>query len=148
MSGSGSMKIRFGAASRPIMRTPTVPPSSATREDHILGAGLQMLPCCGHFLIAYDNLSRVEIVGCNSGIDWSVLHEVDSVRLLTESGGDVMIPLEEYRRAVFAFADEIEQFYRESKPKKIPADEFAKNGYLAFWEEWKNLRNHEQGGTQ
>ena len=110
-------------------------------EDHACGAGLQMLPCCGHFLIAYDNLSHVEIVGCDSGIDWSVLHEGDNVRLITENGGNVVIPLEKYRRAVFAFADEIKQFYLESKPKQIPTDEFERNGYLAFWNEWKELRS-------
>lgn len=118
------------------------------REDHVRGTGLQMLPCCGHFLIASEDLSHVEIVGCNSGVDWSVLHEGDSVRLLTESGEDVVIPLEEYRRTVFAFADEIERFYAASKQKKIPTDAFERDGYLAFWLEWENLRNHEQGGTR
>ena len=113
----------------------------STREDHIRGAGLQMLPCCGHFLIANEDLTRVEIVGCDYGIDWSVLHEGDGVRLVTESGGTVWIPMAEYRREVFAFADEIERFYAESKPKKMPHDEFERNGYLAFRKEWKELRN-------
>jgi hypothetical protein len=113
----------------------------STREDHIRGAGLQMLPCCGHFLIANEDLTRVEIVGCDYGIDWSVLHEGDGVRLVTESGGNVWVSMADYRRTVFAFADEIEQFYTESKPKKMPHDEFERNGYLAFWKEWKELRN-------
>ena len=112
----------------------------STQEDHILGAGLQMLPCCGHFLIAYDGMNRVEIIGCDNGVDWSVLHEGDGVRLVTESGGNVWVPMAEYRRAVFAFADEIERFYTASKPKKIPRDEFDRNGYLAFWVEWRSLR--------
>ena len=112
------------------------------REDHLRGTGLQMLPCCGHFLIASEDLSHVEIIGCDSGVDWSVLHEGDSVRLLTESGEDVVIPLAEYRRTVFAFSDEVERFYRTSRPKKIPTDEFEKNGYLSFWKEWESLRNH------
>ena len=112
----------------------------STREDHIRGAGLQMLPCCGHFLIANEDLTRVEIVGCDYGIDWSVLHEGDGVRLVTENGGTVWIPMAEYRREVFAFADEIERFYTESKPKKMPHDEFERNGYLAFWNEWRTLR--------
>lgn len=112
----------------------------STREDHIRGAGLQMLPCCGHFLIANEDLTRVEIVGCDYGIDWSVLHEGDGVRLVTESGGNVWVSMTDYRRTVFAFADEIERFYTESKPKKIPHDEFERNGYLAFWNEWRTLR--------
>lgn len=112
----------------------------STREDHILGAGLQMLPCCGHFLIANEEKTRVEIVGCDSGVDFSVIHEGDGVRLATESGSCVCIPLSEYRAAVFAFADEIERFYQESKPKRIPTDKFEKDGYLAFWAEWRSLR--------
>ena len=111
------------------------------REDHVCGAGLQMLPCCGHFLIADETLSHVEIVGCNSGVDWSVQHEGDSVRLITERGGNVVIPLAQFRRTVFAFADEIELFYRTSRPKKIPTEEFERNGYHAFWNEWKELRS-------
>ena len=118
------------------------------REDHVCGAGLQMLPCCGHFLIADDTLSHVEIVGCNSGVDWSVLHEGDSVRLVTESRKSTLVPIAEYREAVLAFADEIEQFYAASKRKKIPSDTFERNGYLAFWKEWETLRNDEQGGTR
>lgn len=112
----------------------------STREDHILGAGLQMLPCCGHFLIANEEKTRVEIVGCNSGVDFSVIHEEDGVRLTTGSGNSVRIPLSEYRAAVFAFADEIERFYRKSKPKKLPTDQFEKDGYLTFWAEWRSLR--------
>ena len=112
------------------------------REDHVYGAGLQMLPCCGHFLIASEDLSHVEIVGCDSGVDWSVLHEDDNVRLVTESGTSTLVPMSEYREAVFAFADEVERFYRTSRPKTIPTDAFERNGYLAFWKEWKNLRNH------
>jgi hypothetical protein len=99
-----------------------------------------MLPCCGHFLIANEDLSRVEIIGCDYGVDWSVLHEGDGVRLITESGGNVWIPMAEYRREVFAFADEIERFYAAGKEKKPSSDDFVRNGYLAFWREWRTLR--------
>ena len=109
-------------------------------EDHRLGEGLQMLPCCGHFLIANETLTQVEIIGCDNGVDFSVTHEGDGVRLTTASGHSVCLPLSEYRREVFAFADMIEHFYHGSKPKKLPTDEFCKNGYLAFWKEWKTLR--------
>ena len=51
-----------------------------------------------------------------------------------------MIPIDEYRQTVFAFADLIETFYKTSEDKKIPKDEFDRNGYIAFWNEWKTLR--------
>ena len=99
-----------------------------------------MIPCCGFFMIANESLSRVDICGCPNGIDWSVLHEKDNVILLTESGKRSVISIEEYRKNVFMFADLIESFYKSSEDKKLPEDEFDRNGYIAFWNEWKTLR--------
>lgn len=50
-------------------------------EDHILGEDNQLFPCCGHFLVANDGLTNVTIIGCDSGVDWSVFHEEQHVRL-------------------------------------------------------------------
>ena len=109
-------------------------------EDHVMGQSNQMLPCCGFFMIANEDLSSVEICGCNNGIDWSVLHENNSVVLVTELGNKVKIPIDEYRRIVFAFADKIENFYKNSKEKSLPKDEFDRNGYIAFLNEWRARR--------
>lgn len=38
-------------------------------EDHIIHQDIQMLPCCGHTLIADDKLEHVEIFGCPNGVD-------------------------------------------------------------------------------
>ena len=70
-----------------------------------------------------------------------MLHEGGKVRLITDSGTEEVISLEEYREEVFKFADRIEAFYKDSLPKKIPEDEFDRNGYLAFWNEWHRRRN-------
>lgn len=109
-------------------------------EDHEIYKSNQMLPCCGFSLIANEDLTKVEISGCPNGIDWSVFHENDTVVLITESGNTVKIPHEEYKKTVFAFADEIEAFYNKSTPKILPTDEFDRNGYIAFWNEWKSIR--------
>lgn len=110
------------------------------KEDHKIYESNQMLPCCGFFMIANENLSKVDICGCPNGIDWSVLHEGDEVVLITNSGNVAKISLEEYKKIVFSFTDKIEAFYKESTPKKIPTDEFGKNGYIAFWNEWRSIR--------
>ena len=110
------------------------------KEDHKIYESNQMIPCCGFFMIANESLSRVDICGCPNGIDWSVLHEKDNVILLTETGNRTVISIEEYRKNVFMFADLIESFYKSSEDKKLPEDEFDRNGYIAFWNEWKTLR--------
>jgi hypothetical protein len=40
-----------------------------------------MLPCCGFFIIPHDIDDTVEITGCPNGIDWSVLHIEDYIKL-------------------------------------------------------------------
>ena len=43
--------------------------------------GEQMIPHCGHFIIPNDALDNVAISGCDSGLDWTVLHEnEDSIK--------------------------------------------------------------------
>ena len=110
------------------------------KEDHKIYESNQMIPCCGFVMIANASLSRVDICGCPDGVDWSVLHENDDVILITETGKRTVIPIDEYRKTVFAFADEIESFYNSAQNKIIPEDEFDRNGYIAFWNEWKTLR--------
>ena len=110
-------------------------------EDHIIDQDNQMLPCCGHTLIANDDLSEVVISGCPNGIDWSVIHADDSVRLILEDDYEVSVPIAQYRDEVFRFADLIERYYRASTPKIIPKDTFDRDGYLTFWKEWYRRRN-------
>ena len=110
-------------------------------EDHIIDQDNQMLPCCGHTLIANDDLSEVVISGCPNGIDWSVIHAGDSVRLIFEDGYEVSVPIAQYRDEVFRFADLIERYYRASTPKIIPKNTFDRDGYLTFWKEWYRRRN-------
>lgn len=98
---------------------------------------IQMVPCCGHFLIANKDLSQVTISGCDNGLDWSVVHENGGVRLILPSGESEWVSLRDYQAEVLRFADKVESYYQSCKLKKIPDDEFSKNGYIAFWNEWK-----------
>jgi len=104
----------------------------------------QLLPCCGHFFIADENEQTVIIQGCETGIDWKIIHvDANKIKHVLENGKEITIDKEIYKQIVFDFADKVEQFYIESEPKNIPEDEFDRKGYLTFWKEWKRLREKE-----
>lgn len=109
-------------------------------EDHIMGKDNQMLPCCGNTIIANKELSDVSICGCNNGIDWTVIHEGNTVKLITESGKETVVSMKDYEQEVFRFADRVEAFYKSCSPKILPDDDFDRNGYIAFWNEWHQRR--------
>lgn len=110
-------------------------------EDHIINTDIQMLPCCGHFYIPDKNLENVIISGCGNGIDWTVKHSGEDVILILESGVGVTVTLKEYKQEVYRFADKIENYYKLCSPKNVPDNEFRRNGYIAFWNEWHRRRN-------
>ena len=83
-------------------------------------------------MIPNKTLDEVEIIGCDNGIDWTVLHENGMVKLITEKGNTVFAYYLQYKEEVLRFADTVENFYKESLPKNIPEDEFERNGYIAF----------------
>ena len=109
-------------------------------EDHIIYEDNQMLPCCGHSLIPNEELDNVSICGCPNGIDWSITHEKNKVILELEDGTKEEVPLEEYKEEVYRFVDEIEKFYASCTPKVLTKDQFDRDGYVAFWNEWHRRR--------
>lgn len=66
--------------------------SKDNSENHIIYTDNQMLPCCGHFMIPNETLDNVTISGCPNGIDWSVIHDGNSVILELEDGEIVKCP--------------------------------------------------------
>ena len=110
-------------------------------ENHILNKDLQMLPCCGFMIIPNEDLSEVSIIGCDNGVDWTVLHDNNCIKLILDNGEETYVDLEEYKKEVFSFADKIEKFYNECSAKIFTGDKFEKDGYLAFWNEWHRRRN-------
>ena len=84
----------------------------------------------------------VNICGCPSGIDWTIIHTDDhKIKHVTNSGQEATIDKDVYKKIVLDFADQVENFYKKSLPKTIPKDDFDKKGYLTFWKEWRNLRD-------
>ena len=111
-------------------------------EDKIMKPyDIQMIPCCGHFLIANKDLTEVEISSCDTGTDWSTIHDGNNVRFILPSGQEETVTLREYQYEVLDFAKSVKQFYDACTPKIIPADEFVRNGYTAFWNEWQRRYN-------
>jgi hypothetical protein len=102
----------------------------------------QLLPHCGHFIVPDESKTFSIIVGYLSGIDWTINHtKYDKVEHISENGQAAIIDKEIYKNLVFQFADQVENFYRSSLPKKLPEDDVVKEGYLIFWKEWQKLRS-------
>jgi hypothetical protein len=112
-------------------------------ENHIIHSDQPMFPCCGHFLIASADLNSVDISGCPNGVDFSVIHEAALIRVISETGKEILVSTLEYENNVIAFVDKIECFYQNSSSKNLEIlTSFDRNGYIAFWNEWKRLKGN------
>lgn len=110
-------------------------------EDHeVTNSGEQMLPCCGHSMIANDTRDSVAIIGCDNGIDWTVRHEEGGIRLITNSGRQAVIDPVLYSSEILRFADAVETFYKSCSQKVLPENEIDCEGYQTFWNEWHRRR--------
>jgi len=114
--------------------------------DHPLHLDQHLLPCCGHFMFIDDVSKRLTIIGCSYGLDWSVVHEGDDVRLGVDNAGDTVIPFTEYEHVVLGFADAVSSFYQTCSTKRPPHDGFSDVAFARFWSDWQQLRKvpHEQ----
>ena len=112
-------------------------------EDKVMAKyDIQMVPCCGHTLLANHDLTEVQILGCDAGMDWSTIHEGDTVRFILPSGQEEVVTFREYLHEVVDFAKSVKLYYDACTPKEIPDDELDRHGYIAFWNEWER-RYHE-----
>ena len=98
-----------------------------------------LLPCCGHFMFVDEKTDKLIICGCPNGIDWTVIHENNMVKLVEDESTQIIMPFEEYKNAVFNFADKVKMFYDKCLPKH-PNPEDAK-AYQRFWLDWEKFRN-------
>ncbi len=99
-----------------------------------------LIPCCGHNIDHLEGESDVSIQNCFRGVNYWVMHEGENIILETENGYQVTITLEEYKKEVFGFVDEVEKFYKDSNPKVLPDDRYQREGYEKFWKEWYRRR--------
>lgn len=68
------------------------------------------------------------------------MHEDEMVKLITEKENSVNVNYLQYKEEVLRFADMVESYYKKSLPKNIPENEFERNGYIAFWNEWNKKK--------
>ena len=114
-------------------------PVSSLSEDHRAYKEEQFLPCCGFSIFEKnDGSGDVVVLGCPNGVDWDLVHSGDKVIITTDSGAETVVPFEEYREEVLAFADKVEAFY-DGKSPRVPVEDDAA-AYRAFWEEWHRRR--------
>lgn len=108
-------------------------------SDHVSGDEEFLIPCCGHMMIPSDDKTAVIIIGCNNGIDFDVTHLPNEVSIKTADVESFSLPFAEYRDAVLSFADQVEEFYKNSPPRRF-YDDHDRDGYEAFRAEWDSLR--------
>ena len=109
-------------------------------EDKIMSPyDIQMIPCCGHTILPDEAGENVIILGCDTGTDWSTSHAGGMIRIELPSGKTELIDSAVYRDEVFRFADRIEAFYNACAPKMFD-DDSEREGYAAFWNEWRRRR--------
>lgn len=67
--------------------------------------------------MADEESDYVAIMGCPSGIDWTIIHTDDGkIKHITDSGQEATVDKEEYKKIVLEFADQVENFYKTSIP--------------------------------
>lgn len=107
-------------------------------ENHFIGAEEHMIPHCGHYMIPSEDKTSVIISGCSIGIDLDIIHENGEVLIQTEDKRKYSVPFIEYKDAVLAFANQIEDFYHQNSNRNF-ANEFDQDGFAAFCNEWAAL---------
>lgn len=113
-------------------------------EDHdyapVQVRDVPIISCCGHAMWPQEDSDDVYICGCPYGTDFDVHHVDGNVQLHAPGIKKVTVPLEEYRKTVHAFADQVMAYYHACQPKIMPEDDHERKGYIAFWREFARRR--------
>lgn len=103
--------------------------------------GNALIPCCGHFMFIHEDTDELIITGCPNGIDWHIQYTENEVTHRSNKGNQATVSIDDWKNIVLRLANEIEDFYQQSTPKKLPDDVFEKEAYLRFWEDWHRMKN-------
>ena len=109
-------------------------------NNHIMHKDAPILPCCGFWLYTTEKKNTVVIGGCPNGIEWSIIHDENNIKIITQGGKETIISFCQYQNQVNAFADKVEMIYRTSPSKIMREEKHDRDGYVAFWNEWRKLR--------
>jgi hypothetical protein len=106
-------------------------------RDHVPDnpVGEKMIPHCGHGIYDEDDNADVIILGCDIGVDFSVVHG-DGLVTITSAGGESRsVAQSQWANAVQQFSTAVRQFYDSSAAKK-PFDDHERKGYEKMMSEW------------
>lgn len=102
--------------------------------------GSQLVPCCGHFMIPNDEgRNYVTIIGCPTGLDWSIKHLNNDVIFQSQKGTEGKLSLNDYKTLVLDFVSEVTAFYGNPNEKNLPEEQFELEAFNQFWAEWDEL---------
>jgi hypothetical protein len=65
----------------------------------------QLVPCCGFNYFTVDDWQSVEVMGCPSGIDWTIRHEGNNVRHQSADGAEAIVSFDDFRSIVLGRVD-------------------------------------------
>jgi hypothetical protein len=99
-----------------------------------------LFPCCGNGIFEIEGQDDVQIVGCNSGIDFEVSRMDDAVILRADDGTQHRIAFSDWKKAVCEFSDSVQAFYAASSPKE-PEDAWEQRSFRKFLSEWSRRRS-------
>ena len=100
-----------------------------------------LFPCCGFSTWQCGDRYEVICMGCCEGIDvW--IRTKGSIVEVSVADSHLSVSRIEWRAAVLGFAKNIEQFYAQSSPKIELDDRADRDGWAAFWAEWRERVNH------
>jgi len=100
-----------------------------------------LFPCCGFTVWLTEGRYRVMCMGCSHGIEIYIRHESSAVHI-TSGERCFTVLSQEWHAAVIGFADQIESYYARCSPKAEPDDLIDREGWTAFWSEWRERRGN------
>lgn len=118
--------------------------TSHTRQAPV---GDHLFPCCGFTMYDVDDEADVLICGCPNGVDFEVWREGPEVVIRSDEGRDYRLPGDQWRSAVFEFADRISEFYADAAEKQ-PMDDEVRSGFAKFVLEWERRRGRPLGSLK
>jgi hypothetical protein len=107
-------------------------------ENHFMGEEQFLIPCCGHTMVPSEDGKAVRIYGCSNGVDFDIIHEGETVTVVTADGVEYQVSYEDYKQAVLSFVRQVMDFYQENPPRKFEDDDDAE-GFSAFVAHWYSL---------
>ena len=104
-----------------------------------------LFPCCGNGIFEVEGQEDVQIVGCNSGIDFEVVRSGNDVVLTANDGIQHWVAFSEWTKAVCTFSDSVRAFYDSSSPKES-SDDWEQRSFQKFLAEWSRRRSLAEPG--